>query len=76
MKQTEIIKHSLLRYIDGIECWHSRNDDETTNHYINFSKKHGLIMTGGSDCHQKPIIMGTVQVPDFVAEQFTGRKVF
>ena len=69
-KQTEIIKDSMLSYLDGIECWHSRNDAETTNHYIKFSKKHGLIMTGGSDCHQKPIIMGTVKVPDFVAQQF------
>ena len=69
-KQTDIIKASLLRYIDGIECWHSRNDAETTKHYINFAKKHGLIMTGGSDCHQKPILMGTVEVPDFVAQQF------
>jgi predicted metal-dependent phosphoesterase TrpH len=75
-KQTDIIKELLLKHIDGIECWHSRNDAETTKHYINFAKKHGLIMTGGSDCHQKPIIMGTVKVPDFVAEQFTGRKVF
>jgi len=69
-KQTDIIEDSMLTYIDGIECWHSRNDAETTNHYINFSKKHGLTMTGGSDCHQKPIIMGTVKVPDFVAQQF------
>jgi predicted metal-dependent phosphoesterase TrpH len=69
-EQTGIIEDSMLSYIDGIECWHSRNDAETTNHYVNFSKKHGLIMTGGSDCHQKPIIMGTVKVPDFVAQQF------
>ena len=69
-KQTDIIEDSMLTYIDGIECWHSRNDAETTKHYINFSKKHGLIMTGGSDCHQKPIIMGIVKVPDFVAQQF------
>jgi predicted metal-dependent phosphoesterase TrpH len=69
-EQTDIIEDSMLSYIDGIECWHSRNDAETTNHYVNFSKKHGLIMTGGSDCHQKPIIMGTVKVPDFVAQQF------
>lgn len=69
-EQTRLIEKLLLKYIDGIECWHSRNDAKTTNHYINFAKKHGLIMTGGSDCHQKPIIMGTVQVPDFVAEQF------
>jgi hypothetical protein len=69
-EQTEIIEESFLRYIDGVECWHSRNDTQTTNHYIKFAKKHGLIMSGGSDCHQKPIIMGTVKVPEYVAEQF------
>ena len=69
-EQTEIIEESILRYIDGVECWHSRNDTLTTNHFIEFAKKHGLIMTGGSDCHQKPIIMGTVKVPEYVAEQF------
>jgi len=69
-EQTEIIEESILRYIDGVECWHSRNDALTTNHYIEFAKKHGLIMTGGSDCHQKPILMGKVKVPEYVAEQF------
>jgi len=69
-EQTEIIEESMLRYIDGVECWHSRNDSQTTNHYIKFAKKHGLIMTGGSDCHQKPILMGTVKIPEYVADQF------
>ena len=69
-EQTEIIEESILRYIDGVECWHSRNDALTTNHYIEFAKKHGLIMTGGSDCHQKPILMGKVKIPEYVAEQF------
>jgi predicted metal-dependent phosphoesterase TrpH len=69
-EQTEIIEESMLNYIDGVECWHSRNDAQTTNHYIKFAKKHRLIMTGGSDCHQKPIIMGTVKIPQYVAEQF------
>lgn len=69
-EQTEIIEESMLKYIDGVECWHSRNDVQTTNHYIKFAKKHGLIMTGGSDCHQKPILMGTVKIPEYVAEQF------
>jgi hypothetical protein len=72
-EQTEIIEESLLRYIDGVECWHSRNDALTTNHYISFAKKHGIIMTGGSDCHQKPILMGTVKIPEYVAEQFNLR---
>jgi predicted metal-dependent phosphoesterase TrpH len=70
-EQTGIIEDSMLGHIDGVECWHSRNDAQTTNHYIKFARKHGLIMTGGSDCHQKPIIMGTVKIPEYVAEQFT-----
>lgn len=69
-EQTEIVKETMLAFIDGIECWHSRNDAQTTNHYVTFAKEHELMMTGGSDCHQKPIVMGTVQIPDWVANQF------
>jgi len=69
-EQTQIIEESMMAHIDGVECWHSRNDAQTTKHYVKFAKEHGLIMTGGSDCHQKPIIMGTVVIPEYVAEQF------
>ena len=69
-EQTEMIEESFLRYIDGVECWHSRNDLQTTKHYVEFAEKHELIMTGGSDCHQKPILMGAVKVPEYVAKQF------
>jgi predicted metal-dependent phosphoesterase TrpH len=69
-EQTNIIREYMLEFIDGIECWHSRSDGTTTKHYIDFCKKYDLLMTGGSDCHQKPILMGTVDVPDFVAGQF------
>ncbi len=69
-EQTRIIEESILGHIDGVECWHSRNDALTTNCYVRFARKHGLIMTGGSDCHQKPILMGTVKVPKYVADQF------
>jgi predicted metal-dependent phosphoesterase TrpH len=69
-EQTGIMEESMMAYIDGVECWHSRNDGQTTRHYVKFAKEHGLIVTGGSDCHQKPIVMGTVKVPEYVAEQF------
>jgi len=69
-EQTKIIEEYMLEYIDGIECWHSSHDVKATAQYVEFAKKHGLIMTGGSDCHQKPIIMGTLDIPDYVAEQF------
>ena len=70
-EQTEIIQEKMLPYIDGVECWHSRNTAETTLHYLEFAKKKKLLMTGGSDCHQKPILMGTVEIPDWVINQFT-----
>ena len=70
-EQTKIIEGYMLDYIDGIECWHSRHDATTTAHYVEFCQKHRLLMTGGSDCHQKPLILGMVDVPDFAAGQFT-----
>jgi len=69
-EQTRIIEEYMLEYIDGIECWHSRHDAKTTAFYIEFARKHGLVITGGSDCHQKPLLMGTVDIPDYVAKQF------
>ena len=69
-EQTQIIEDSMLAHLDGIECWHSRSDAQTTSHYLKYGKEHDLIVTGGSDCHQKPIMMGTVAVPDYVAGQF------
>ena len=69
-EQTQIIGETMRAYIDGVECWHSRNDTQTTEHYIEFARKYGLIMTGGSDCHQTPIIMGTVKIPEYVTRQF------
>ena len=67
-KQTEIIAKYMLEFIDGIECWHYRSDTRTTDHYIEFSRRHNLLMTGGSDCHQEPVLMGTLDIPDWVAE--------
>jgi predicted metal-dependent phosphoesterase TrpH len=69
-EQTQIIQDTMLDFIDGIECWHLSHTPESTSRYVAFAKQHGLLMTGGSDCHQKPIIMGTVDIPSWVAEQF------
>ena len=75
-EQTRVIEEYMLEHIDGVECWHSRHDQRTTAHYIEFAKRHGLVMTGGSDCHQKPIIMGTLDIPDWVADQFSRIYVY
>ena len=60
----------MLSFIDGIECWHSRHDRDTTDSYLTFARELGLMVSGGSDCHQDPILMGSVDVPLYVAKQF------
>ena len=69
-EQTRIIEEYMLEYIDGIECWHSIHDAKATAFYIEFDQKHSLVITGGSDCHQKPIIIGILDIPAWVAAQF------
>lgn len=72
-EQARVIEKQMLGLIDGIECWHSRHDAKATAHYIAFARKHRLVMTGGSDCHQKPVLLGTLEIPGWVAGQFRSR---
>ena len=69
-EQIQIISQYMLKYIDGVEVWHSRHAEKTRLFYHDFATRNRLLMTGGSDCHQKPITMGTVEIPDFVSSQF------
>jgi len=69
-EQQKVIKESMLPHIDGIECWHPRHDLKTVQSYLAFAQREGLMVTGGSDCHQQPLVLGTVKVPPYVAEQF------
>jgi len=69
-EQLQIIHDAMMAYVDGIECWHSRHDAGTTAAYVTFARSAGLIISGGSDCHQHPVLMGEVAVPDYVGEQF------
>jgi predicted metal-dependent phosphoesterase TrpH len=71
-EQLQIIQDAMMRYIDGVECWHSRHDKETTEAYVLFAQEMGLMVSGGSDCHQDPVLMGEVDIPDYVGEQFVS----
>lgn len=68
--QQELIETHLLDYLDGIECWHSRHGPKTSKSYNAFSIKKNLIATGGSDCHQHPIMMGTLELPEEIINSF------
>ena len=66
----KIISNSMRPYLDGIECWHSSHSQTAINAYCAYAKANKLMVSGGSDCHQQPLIMGTVDIPDWVATQF------
>ncbi|MGC9324008.1 MAG: PHP domain-containing protein [Desulfomonilia bacterium] len=70
-EQHRIIEEMMLPFLDGIECWHSRHSQATSRAYLAFVREKNLLATGGSDCHQQPLLMGTVSVPEWVAEQFS-----
>jgi len=70
IKQHKIIKESMIKYIDGLECWHPSHDKKTTKSYISFANSLNLLVTGGSDCHQDPVVMGNIKIPIYVAQQF------
>ncbi len=68
-EQQGIISDAMLEHIDGVECWHSRHDEATSASYLAFARERGLLVSGGSDCHQQPVLMGTIPVPEFVLDQ-------
>ncbi len=69
-EQQKIITQYILPFIDGIECWHSSHDRNSITQYLEYAKKMKLLVSGGSDCHQNPLLMGSVEVPDYVSRQF------
>ena len=66
-QQMGIIEKYMIKYMNGVKCWHSRTGAQTTGHYVEFARKHGLLMPGGSDYHQEPVLLGTLDITDWVA---------
>jgi len=51
--------------LDGVETIHPKHTPEQVAHYEEFARKHGLLVSGGSDCHGRgdEILLGTLDVP-------------
>lgn len=47
----DIIYYCIDNGIDGLEVIHSKHNDEDVKSLIEISRKLGVIITGGSDCH-------------------------
>jgi 3',5'-nucleoside bisphosphate phosphatase len=64
-KTDESIPDLVAAGLDGIECFHTKHTVATAERYQKIAREHGLLITGGSDCHGlskgKPLI-GTVKL--------------
>lgn len=62
----------LIGYgLRGIEAYHTDHNNRTTKRYLALAEQHGLLVTGGSDCHglgKGKVLMGGVKVPYEVVE--------
>jgi len=72
----EVIPEMVAAGLDGIECFHSKHSQSTSNHYLQMAARYGLLVTGGSDCHGlskgKPLI-GSVKIPYQYVEKLKAR---
>jgi 3',5'-nucleoside bisphosphate phosphatase len=52
--------------LDGLECFHTKHSPAMSEYYVSVAEEHGLLVTGGSDCHGmnkgKPLI-GSIKLP-------------
>jgi hypothetical protein len=72
LNRDDFIPEFIKDGLKGIEVYHSDHNTALTRHYEDLAKRHGLIITGGSDCHglgKGKVLMGGVRVPYSVVEQ-------
>jgi predicted metal-dependent phosphoesterase TrpH len=65
-RKDDIIPELATHGLDGLECYHSKHSASACEHYVQVAEQHGLLITGGSDCHGlnkgKPLI-GSIKLP-------------
>ncbi len=61
----------LLRVepLDGFECYHSGHSEEGTARLLRHCRKHGLLISGGSDCHGSFVPGRELGKPEIDTEQ-------
>jgi hypothetical protein len=62
----ELIPQMVSCGLMGLEVYEGSNDPSMINYYTGLARKYGLLITGGSDCHQRGkdrIRMGSTKLP-------------
>lgn len=65
LDRQSLIPKLVKEGIEGIEAFYSKVTLDVAKHYCRLAKKYGLLVTGGSDCHQgegADFLLGTVKL--------------
>lgn len=67
LRDDGIIGELVALGLDGLEVVHSEHDADMVARYQAVARQHGLVMTGGSDCHgpgvKKDLFIGKFSIP-------------
>ncbi|MGB9813586.1 MAG: PHP domain-containing protein [Thermovenabulum sp.] len=75
IKNKGIVFKIIKMGIKGIEVYHKEHNKEDSNYFMELAKKYSLLMTGGSDCHGDPLLMGSQPVPyEFLMQLKDSKK--
>lgn len=67
LKDDRIIPELAALGLVGLEAYHPSHPPEDVIHYLRQAEEHGLLVTGGSDCHgpggKDQVLLGRVKLP-------------
>ena len=67
LKRDDLIPGMIKAGLTAVEAFHSEHDPSTTEHYLGFAERHGILVSGGSDYHgekeRRRAAFGTVGLP-------------
>lgn len=82
LETQSLIPKLVKEGIEGIEAFYSKVTPDVAKHYCRVAKKYGLLVTGGSDCHQSEtndFLLGKVKLEykyvEKLKEAATARSV-
>ena len=77
LKRDDLIPAMIDAGLTAVEAFHSEHDDATTQRYLAFADRHGILVSGGSDYHgekeRRRAAFGTVGLPPERFARLKGR---
>jgi predicted metal-dependent phosphoesterase TrpH len=77
LKRDELIPGMIDAGLTAVEAFHSEHDAPTTQRYLAFAERHGILVSGGSDYHgdkeRRKAAFGTVGLPSECFDRLKAR---